>query len=586
MDQGALSSDRMRLADRRILFAFDIGLLLWHHSSWGIAVARAENQNAGQSAIDISVPSGFYTMPFQVRIETRGPGAKIYFSTNGAVPSTSTALLYERPIQVKTTTVLRAVAFQGERVIDPIETRTFIFATDVLKQTGAGFPNVWGFTNGQPVRAAYEMNPQIANGRAYHEALLEGLKAIPSLSLVVSVPDLFDATHGLYANPKESGSDWERPAAVEMLSVEGRPGFRINCGLRIQGGWNRRPEESPKHAFRLVFKKGYDKLRFPLFGDEPPTDFDELVLRAGCNNTWLHWNGEERQRGDYIRDQWMRDSFRTMGQPSARGLFVHLYLNGLYWGMYNLTERPNASFAAAHFGGKAKEYDARNGDHILEGDKVVWDRLFSLANSGVTSLEKYQAIGEMVDLPGFCDFMILNFYGGNADWDRSSNWYAARRRKPAGKFHFFIWDGERTLEDVHANTIAFDDDQSPPRLFHKLRESAEFRMLFADRVQRHLFGDGALTPEAAARRYRLWARQLDAPIVAESARWGNYRHDVHPYKIGPYELYTRDQHWRPEIQRLLKEYFPERTRIVLNQFRALGLYPGISPPRTSREDTP
>lgn len=45
-------------------------------------------------------------------------------------------------------------------------------------------------------------------------------------------------------------------------------------------------------------------------------------------------------------------------------------------------------------------------------------------------------------------------------------------------------------------------------------------------------------------------------MLAESARWGDYRRDVHPYKEGPYELYTRDTHWRPETQRLLQEYFP------------------------------
>jgi len=44
------------------------------------------------------------------------------------------------------------------------------------------------------------------------------------------------------------------------------------------------------------------------------------------------------------------------------------------------------------------------------------------------------------------DFLIANFYGANADWDRASNWYAARRRNPPGKYQFFIWDGERTLE--------------------------------------------------------------------------------------------------------------------------------------------
>ena len=146
---------------------------------------------------------------------------------------------------------------------------------------------------------------------------------------------------------------------------------------------------------------------------------------------------------------------------------------------------------------------------------------------------------------------------------------------PPGKFLFFVWDGERTLEAVDANTMSFDDDESPPRLFHKLRENAEFRRQFAARVQRHLFNGGALTPPAAAKRFATWAEAIAKPVLLESARWGDYRRDVHRYKQGPYELYTRDGHWRPEIQRLLAEYFPQRTAAVLGQFREAGLYPKL-----------
>jgi hypothetical protein len=436
---------------------------------------------------------------------------------------------------------------------------------DVLNQNGAGFPQTWGTNAGKPVPAYYEMAKSIAQDAATKDELVKGLRALPSLSVTVALDDLFGAEKGIYANPRQSGSDWERAALVEYFPTNGRPGFHVQCGIRIQGGWNRRPEESPKHAFRLLFRKKYGpgKLKYPLFGGGEPRAFDELILRAGCNNTWLHWSGEERRRGDYIRDQWMRDSYRAMGQPSARGEFVHLYLNGLYWGVYNLTERPDANFAAAHFGGRPDDYDARNGENILEGDTRAWERLFALANSGVNA-ERYSEIATLLDLPAFADYMLLNLYGGNADWDRASNWYAARKR-PNGKFYFFIWDGERTLEDVNANTAAFDDDLSPPRLFQKLRQNAEFKKLFRERAQKHLTGRGALTSNAAAERFEQWSKPLAAAILAESARWGAYRHDVHQYKTGPYEVYTRDKHWAPEIKRILTEYFPQRTPVVLKQ---------------------
>ena len=82
----------------------------------------------------------------------------------------------------------------------------------------------------------------------------------------------------------------------------------------------------------------------------------------------------------------------------------------------------------------------------------------------------------------------------------------------------------------------------------------------------------ALTPGAAAGRYRHLAAALDSAILAESARWGNYRRDVHPYKEGPYELYTRDAHWRPEVKRLVEDYFPKRSGTFIAQLQAVQLY--------------
>ena len=529
--------------------------------------------------IQFSHVRGFYTEPIKVAISGGGPEAQIYYSTNGTIPSKTSGQIYTGPIRLASTTILRAAAFYGPAASPKIETQTYLFLKSVLRQRGENFPATWGTNQGKPVPADYEMDPEIVNHPSYRDKIEEALKSIPSLSVALDPADLFDPLQGLYAHPTDKGSETERAASVEWISPGDGGGFQVDCGLRIQGGWNRRPEESPKHSFRLLFKKKYGpaRLKFPLFGGGV-REFETVTLRAGCNNTWLHWSSEERRRGDFIRDQWMRDTLRAMGHLSARGVFVHLYLNGLYWGLYNVTERPGAPFVAAHLGGSAKDFDSRNGEKILEGDATAWNRMFALANAGLSGNAEYQAMEELLDIPDLIDFMIANLYGANSDWDHVSNWYAARRRQPSGKFQFFVWDAERILEGVEANAISFDDDQSPPRLFQKLRANPEFRLQFADRVHRHLFDGGALAPGLAAERFRIWSKQIDSAVIAESARWGDYRRDAHPYKTGPYELYTRDDHWLPEIDRLLKDYFPKRTDVALRQFREAGLYPKLDAP--------
>lgn len=441
----------------------------------------------------------------------------------------------------------------------------------VIRQSGENFPRTWGIRNEAPVIADYEMDPEIVNDSKYRDLLPKALRSIPSVSVEMADGDLFGPERGIYSHPMESGDDWERPGRVQMVDTNGAKLFTLDCGIRIHGGWNRRPEESPKHAFRLVFKKQYGagKLRAKIFDSAAAEEFDTLVLRAGCNNTWLHWRSLERKRGDYLRDQWMRDSQRAMGHLSPRGVFVHLYLNDLYWGIYNLVERPDESFASAYLGEARKNYDSRNSDKVLSGDDRAWTELMNRLNSGVKEEASYRRVSELVDLENFSDYMLLNLYGANADWDRSSNWYAARRREPAGKWKFFVWDAERTLEETSDSILSSDDDQSPSRIFQRLRENAQFRRLFAERARKHFVG--ALSAEAAGYRYRTLANEIELAIIAESARWGDYRRDVHAYREGPYELYTPEL-WKSEVNRLLKSYFPERTKQLIEQLRQAELY--------------
>lgn len=273
-----------------------------------------------------------------------------------------------------------------------------------------------------------------------------------------------------------------------------------------------------------------------------------------------------------------------MGQPSTYGTYVHLYINGLYWGLYNVHERPDEKFLSAHLGGNREDWDVINTGEIINGDSAAWNTVINMANhADLSKPESYERIQQYVDLENLIDTMLLYHYSGDLDWiGNNKNWYACRKREAGAGFLFFTWDAEACFINLYDNRILQNADNTAARVFHSLqRQNKEFGLLLADRIHRHLFNDGALTPEKVSERFLSIAEQIDDAIVGESARWGDWRRDVEPTSCGatgPFELYTKYDHWIPEQERLLNDYFPFRTDLVLQWYRDLGFYPNVDAP--------
>ncbi|MHC4560954.1 MAG: CotH kinase family protein, partial [Planctomycetota bacterium] len=405
---------------------------------------------------------------------------------------------------------------------------------------------------------------------------------IPTISLVTDKDNLFShendpETGGIYIYTGHSttgGRGWERPVSAEFFTQEDTKEFQVNCGIRLQGGESRRPNKCPKHSFSLRFRNEYGptELDFELFDGWPVNSFDTIQLRGFFNNAWTHWAPDQRERTQYIRDQWIRDSIIDMGHPDAgQGFFVHLYLNGIYWGLYNLQERPVASHYAAYNGGDKEKIDAINGGDPTDGTKAAWNQMRSVVSS-----RNWEEICKLIDIDNFIDWTIANLTAGNADLKDDGNWRAAGGGYESRFWRFYSWDGEHILENV--NQTGTRPSSDPTGLFNYLDDIEEFRVRFGDRVHKHHFNGGALMPGKNIQRWTERSDGLYLAVIAESARWGDYRRDVHSYRSGPYYLYTRDEFWIPERNRLLNQYFPVRTDIALNYYRSRGLYPNIDAP--------
>lgn len=495
----------------------------------------------------------FDSTNFSVTITSATPGITIRYTTNGSAPSPTSGMIYTGAIPVRGTTLVRAIGYRSGFEPTEVETHSYLFLDEIQRQsTNTGWA---GGSSGN-----YTLNTNVTQNALYRDTFKSDLLGIPTLSIVMAAADVF-GPGGVWSNPQAEGVAWERPCSLEYMRRDGEKGFHVNCGIRIQGGASR--GLVPKHGLRVLFKTMYGpgKLEYPLFPGSSVQAFDTLTLHAMFNDHWL-WGGAAAAMQ---RDMWCRDTQNAMGGFGPHGTYVHLYINGLYWGLYNVGEKGDASYAAHYLGGEKEDYDALNSDEVIDGNATAWSTMFGIAGAGVTNDVAYTNLSQYLNIPNFIDYMLMNFYAANADWP-GHNWNAARRRVPGAGFHFFSWDAEWTFgigSSVGTDRTGIGaGDGSPGRLYAALRGHPEFRRQFGDHAQKHLFNGGVLTPALAQARWTQRANEIDRAVVGESARWG----------VG----YTR-QTWLNAEAGVLA-WFPQRSSILVNQLRNAGLYPQVTAP--------
>lgn len=551
-----------------------------------------------------SVTRGFFSMPFAVSLSVSDSEATIRYTTDGIRPTATVGKVYEGPLIISRTTPLSAVCVK-DGTVSPVVTNTYLFGSDIVNQsnTPAGYPSEWGTSiynlfnsgieAGKRVPADYEMDPEVCNSEEYKGLMDASLTSIPTISIVTNPSYLFSYsinpdTGGIYiytgdvakdsynTTDTKLGIDWERPASVEYFDPSDQRQFQINCALLLHGGNGRKAYNTPKHSFRFSFRSDYgpSKLNFKLFDEKKATDrFDHLIARASLNYSWLHNSEVQRTDAQNLADAFSRKLQLDMGQVSGHDKFVHVYLNGLYWGVFDLTEKFNNDFMASYLGGTDADYDVVNDDGLVDGSTTTYSSMTSSALAG-----KYSTLtsDKLLDATNFIDYMLMNFFIGNVDWDKN-NWFAARSTvSPDMGFRYFSWDAETSLTDVTINKVTLNDG-TPSKMFQALKADAEFKLLIADRIQKHFYNGGALTPENTLFRYAQMASKFDTAMIAESARWGDYGRDVVKY-TGCTTLYGRNYAWIPRRNRLLTDYFPNRTKNVLNQLKSASLIPSVVAP--------
>jgi hypothetical protein len=375
----------------------------------------------------------------------------------------------------------------------------------------------------------------------------------------------------------------ESPASIELIyPYDSGSSIQADCGVEPHS------HDRLKRSLRLNFRAVYGNSKFkadiferaPLNGDSAGNSINKIVLRGGNNRSWARvWNPDKTT---YTMDQWFRDTQIAMSGVGSHGTFVHLYINGIYWGLYNPAERPDAEFAALYLGGVDEDYYSVSHGGSHGGNIARYNYLKNtLVNKNMSNPDNYAEIQEYLNIESYIDYVMLSWFGGVGDWP-GNNWWGAIRNDPPEPFEYFLWDAEWSWETTRGHNNGWvapgfrrNDSGGPTiaSIWHSLRANTNFMMLFADRAYKHLFNDGVLTDGNCIDRYLTLNDFIRDAVVAESARWGDSLITV------GYPRRTRNIDFlAAEAETIGPGFMADNVAKFVNSLRREGYYPDIDPP--------
>jgi len=517
-------------------YGWDSANTVWGYFDHSTPGSANQTMTLGErvDAPDFSPDGGFYDSTVNLTLTTGTPGASIRYTTDGSVPTATTGMLYSSPLSLavinsKTGHVIKARAFKSGLIDSKPKIHTYLIGQDNrLKNVPALI-----FTGDENETFFDDHGIMSINGGSYvNEQWVE------------NGPNSYNI-------PQKRGPEYERPLFLEFYKPDGSMRFREEAGVRLSSSGFSRPrlvlnntgaspwenDSTEKPSFNLYFRDDYgspelesnwieqsynsttySKLPDYLIGGQyPVNDFGQLRIRAGKNDI----------QNPFIVDEAVRRMFVQMGQKGSVGRINTLYVNGEYKGFFNMCERLREPFMQAHHGGN-EEWDVRQVNDFPNGDAIAWNEMISIlqrSGEGELSLTDWQEALGHLDPVNMADYFLINIYGATWDWPQN-NWVGAKERSSEGRCRLYVWDAEGSYEtqgyfnSVNYNSIADDllaQSDTLSRLFQLLIKSPEWRLIFADRINKHMFHDGVLDhrdrPNSTFRQHLLALEQDYEPLL-------------------------------------------------------------------------
>ncbi len=427
---------------------------------------------------------GFFTDATEVQL--LAPGAAVYYTTDGSRPTTNSKR-FTAPIPIKRTTVVRAIAvMKGEK--------------------------------SQVASSTYFVN--------------EPETTLPVISLSISSSVLFDPERGLFVKGTNAADSlWMMPGAnfwsrrevtanFEFFESDGKLKLHDQIGLRLFGGMSRL---FPQKSLAIVARSRYgdNRFRYPIFGKSGLKKFKYLVLRnSGSDFGKTHF-----------RDALMTHLVRHWDLELQDYRPAHVYINGKYWGIYNMREKVNRYFIASHFNVDADSIDLI--EHKLtkrSGSTKHYQRLIRfLEKNSLASDANFAYVASQMDINNFLDYQVAQIFFDNQDAGGNIKYW--RPQTPNGRWRWILYDTDWGfgLNDPKAyrnNSLAFHTESNGPDwpnppwstfILRKLLENNSFRNQFINRFADRL--NDCFAPEEVLADIEEFYGRLKPEMPRHLERW-------------------------------------------------------------------
>ncbi|MDR1799626.1 MAG: CotH kinase family protein [Bifidobacteriaceae bacterium] len=475
--------------------------------------------------ITFSQPAGLYTSNVSLELSTTYPGTVIRYTLDGENPTASSPV-YSAPLvmQDRTTdaellsrTTGTYTNFAGYHYRD-LTSKTYTIPSLGTVFKGTVVKAQLFTTSGSP------MSDIIINSYIVGADIFERYK-MPVISISTPKANLIDPDIGLFVTGSnytnqantanfnhpigtEDGADWERPVYFEMFETDGTAVVSQGMGLRNHGGWSR---DTPQKTLRLYARSGALDNGMPVIGGQSEVYYDLFQGAA------LDANGQPipsykrfllRNYGNDFTESLSDDAiistilaeYSEVETQAVRPVVA--FINGEFWGMYNLRERYDDEYLAHQFGLSKSLFTILENDsettviQLSEGTDADYQEFIDKATEvnampSPLSAANYAYVESIVDIESIIDYVIIESYFDNSDSVNNSNNQRFFRYKGTpqpgvpgldGRYRWMLYDMDNTYGGSFKDPSTFANKgylEFP--FFGKLWTNTDFRARFYQR---------------------------------------------------------------------------------------------------------